>query len=192
VISVAPPTEVVPETTPSVEETVVGEGEEGTPEEAKPTRQLKRMSVAQVRDSMERISGGVPWGSETTSKWDEYSGTLGVADYQLRVESDRSPSTMYQKFLDDAAVETCLGWIQAENSSFFTMADPQSTTRVEVQENIIDLRWQIQGKRHDPSARIIADYEALFFKVHQRTDSTVSSWQAVCVAMFTHPDFFMY
>jgi len=32
----------------------------------------------------------------------------------------------------------------------------------------------------------------LFVKVHQRTDSTDTAWTTVCVAMFTHPDFFMY
>ena len=194
--SVLPESELPPETAsealPSVEETVVGEGEGNTSDEVKPTRQLKRMTISQIRDSMERISGGISWGSETESKWDEYASTLGVADYQLRVETDRSPSTMFQKFLDDAAVETCWGWMQAESSSFFTIADAQSTERAEVQQNIVDLRWQIQGKVQEPNVRIVDDYESLFFKVHQRTDSTDLSWQAVCVALFTHPDFFMY
>ena len=157
------------------------------------TRQLKRMTVAQARDSMEQISGGIPWGEEgRESNWDEYADTLGVADYQLRVKSDRTPSVMFQKFLDDAATETCLGWIQSADSTFYSIDDTDSMTREDVRSNIVGLRWQIQGKAKDETALIIDDYEKLFFKAHQRTDSLDFSWQTVCVAMFTHPDFFMY
>lgn len=155
-------------------------------------RQLKRMTVAQARDSMAQISGNIVWGDEETSNWDEYADTLGVADYQLRVESDRSASVMFQKFLDDAASATCLEWTMTSGSSFFTADDPTSMSRADVRANIVGLRWQIQGKVRDDSAAIIDDYEALFFKAHERTDSLDLSWQTVCVAMFTHPDFFMY
>jgi hypothetical protein len=157
------------------------------------TRQLKRMTVSQARDSMEQISGGIPWGDEgRDSNWDEYADTLGVADYQLRVKSDRTPSVMFQKFLDDAATATCLGWLQTSESSFYSIEDPNSMTREDVRANIVGLRWQIQGKAKDETALIIDDYEKLFFKAHQRTESLDFSWQTVCVAMFTHPDFFMY
>ena len=183
----SPQEEILPE----IEETVVGE--EDLEETVKnPSRQLKRMTIPQVRDAMERISGGIQWGDGNQSDWDVFADTLGVADYQLRVESDRSASVMFQKFLDDAAAGTCLEWLRAEQSSFFSMEDPTSVERADVRSSIVDLRWQIQGKAKDETARIIDDYEALFFKVHQRTDSTELSWQTVCVAMFTHPDFFMY
>jgi hypothetical protein len=150
------------------------------------------MTVAQARDSMEQIAGGVPWGDEDDSDWDAYAETLGVADYQTRVESDLSPSVMFQKFLDDAAGATCAGWIAAEGSHFHTIDDPSSTDRADIRANITGLRWKIQGKSRDAADPIIDDYETLFVKVHQRTDSTDTAWTTVCVAMFTHPDFFMY
>ena len=156
------------------------------------TRQLKRMTVAQVRDSMLRISGGVPWGDVDDSDWDTYSDTLGVADFQLRVEHDRSPSVMFQKFLDDAASATCSGWLDAAASHFHTIEDPESTAREDVRTNILGLRWKIQGKSKATEDVVVDDYEQLFFTVHMRTGSTESAWQTVCVAMFTHPDFFMY
>ena len=165
---------------------------EGPTEAATHTRQLKRMTVAQARDSMEQIAGGVPWGDEDDSDWDAYAETLGVADYQTRVESDLSPSVMFQKFLDDAAGATCAGWIAAEGSQFHTIDDPASTDRADIRANITGLRWKIQGKSRDAADPIIDDYETLFVKVHQRTDSTDTAWTTVCVAMFTHPDFFMY
>ena len=178
-------------TLPEVSESEVGEGSI-EPVERAPARRLKRMTVAQARDSMVQISGGVHWGSEGESYWDEYSETLGVADYQLRVENDRSPSVMFQKFLDDAATATCMGWIQAPETTFFAVEDRASMVREDIVANIVSLRWQIQGKVKDATVPIIEDYETLFVKAHQRTESTESAWQTVCVAMFTHPDFFMY
>lgn len=156
------------------------------------TRQLKRMTVAQVRDSMERITGGIPWGGVGNSNWDDFAETLGVADYQLRVTSDRSPSLLFQKFLDDAAGETCAHWIEADGSTFHSIDDPSSTARSDIRDNIAGLRWQIQGRDRSSTDPVLDDYETLFTTVHARTASTDSAWVTVCVAMFTHPDFFMY
>ncbi len=181
---------------PVVELPEAGEIEWGEVVEPEPpvehTRQLKRMSVAQVRDSMERIADNVPWGDEDDSNWDEYAETLGVADYQLRVASDLSPSVMFQKFLDDAAGATCAGWVTAEATTFHSIEDPESTARADIRANIVGLRWKIQGKDRSVSDPILDDYETVFTKVHQRTHSTDDAWVTVCVAMFTHPDFFMY
>ena len=44
------------------------------------TRQLKRMTVAQVRDSMERITGGIPWGGVGNSNWDDFAETLTITN----------------------------------------------------------------------------------------------------------------
>ena len=176
------------ENLPEVEENIVDILED-EPEQAQGTRQLKRMSIGQVRDAMEQITG-VRWGDASRSNWDVYSDTLGVADYQTRVTSDRSPSVMFQKFLDDAAVETCDEWLQQADSSFFII-DKDVTAREDVLLNIRHARWLIQGKArtHTP---IVDDYAALFFTVLQRTAAPDLAWQAVCVASFTHPDFFMY
>lgn len=176
---------------PSASETEWGDIAEPGADEP-PTRALKRMSVAQARDSMERITGGIPWGTETVSNWDRFSETLGVADYQVRVESDLSPSVMFQKFLDDAAGATCQTWVESGASSFFAVDDPTSTDRSDVRDQVVHLRWVIQGRARTEEVAILDDYEVLFSTVHQRTDSTTSAWATVCVAMFTHPDFYMY
>ena len=176
---------------PGISESELGDGVIERPDE-RTGRQLKRMTIPQVRDSMKQIGGGIPWGDEDASNWDEYADTLGVADYQLRVESDRSPSVMFQKFLDDAASHTCSEWVAAPDSTFFVIDDPTSLERTDVRANIVGLRWQIQGKARDPFALIVDDYEQLFYLAHERAESHLTAWQTVCVAMFTHPDFFMY
>lgn len=180
-----------PEDLPEVTESELGEVVIDRTEDP-PRRQLKRMTVAQARDSMVQISGEIPWGDSDESNWDVYADTLGVADYQLRVESDRSASVMFQKFLDDAATATCTGWVAASESTFFSIEDPTSMERADVRANIVGLRWQIQGKAKDAAAPIIDDYEQLFFTAHERAGERETAWLTVCVAMFTHPDFFMY
>ena len=99
---------------------------------------------------------------------------------------------VFLQFLDDAAGATCAGWIEMEGSQFHSIDDPSSMEKADVRNNIEGLRWKIQGKSRDSVDPIIDDYETLFVKVHQRTDSTDIAWTTVCVAMFTHPDFFMY
>lgn len=183
---------------PIPEETLPGvtQPELGTVPPAEPdlehARRKRRMTIAQVRDSMERISGGVAWGEAGASDWDTYAATLSVADYQTRTKSDRTPSVLFQKFLDDAAAQTCAGWMTAPQSTFFVVDDPQSVTLPDVRANIIGLRWQIQGRPLSEDAPVIDDYVDLFATVYRRTDRTAEAWHIVCVAMFTHPAFFMY
>lgn len=155
-------------------------------------RQKKRMTVAQVRDSMERISGGVVWGQDGRSDWDSYAATLGVADYQLRTTSERSASVLFQKFLADAAAQTCEGWIDAHAGGFFSIDDPSTTAQEAVRENVQALRWRVQGRPRAEEVPVVDDYVDLFATVYRRSQRTEEAWHAVCVAMFTHPDFFLY
>ena len=78
-------------------------------------RKMKRMTIIQISNAMKRVSGGIQWGGNN-SLWEEYSDILGVPDYQNSQDEDRSPSIMFQKFLDDAATYTCQNWIEAEKS----------------------------------------------------------------------------
>ena len=176
---------------PSVSAPQVGDAPT-LPEAEDPGRLKKRMTVAQARDSMERIAGGVVWGGGDESDWDAYAATLGVADYQLRTTSDRSPSVLFQKFLADAAVHTCGEWMAAPDSSFFAIDDPGSTAQDQVRANVAALRWRIQGRPMDEQVPAMDDYVELFATVYRRSGSTTEAWQVVCVAMFTHPDFFIY
>lgn len=189
----SPAPEPVPgeETLPGVDQPEVGEVPEAEPEVSH-ARQKRRMTITQVRDSMTRISGGVAWGDGRTSDWDTYAATLGVADYQTRTSSDRTPSVLFQKFLDDAASQTCAGWIADPETTFFEIPDPTSTARDDVETNVLGLRWQIQGRPRTEDLAVTDDYVDLFATVYRRTDDTTEAWHTVCVAMFTHPAFFMY
>ena len=151
-------------------------------------RTMKRMNVAQIRDSMEQITG-TRWGTNT-SKWNTYSDSLGVPDYQQRMEPDLSPSIVFQKFLNDAAAESCTEWMEAGEAMFTT--DPQSLSVEDIRLNIDFLRWQVQGHPRGEYPPIINDYLALHQSVYTRTGNTMDAWNTVCIGLFTHPDFWMY
>ena len=151
-------------------------------------RVMKRMTVAQIRDSMEQITG-TRWGGNT-SKWDTYSDSLGVPDFQQRMEPDLSPSVIFQKFLNDAAAESCFEWMQ-DNITMFSV-DPLSQSLEDIRGNIDFLRWQIQGHPRGENPPIMNDYLALYQSVYSRTGDPMDAWNTICVGMFTHPDFWMY
>ena len=188
------PTTEPEEELPSVSEDNLGDVDLDSSEAQSIGRNIKRMTVYQIRDAMIRVSGGIQWGGNN-SDWDEYADILGVPDYQNVVDQDLSPSLMFQKFLDDAALYTCSIWLDAElqgNSQLFFVQPHDAIDRASVMENIVHLRWQIQGKSKASEDDILDDYEQLFYTVHQRSESSVESWLTVCTAMFTHPDFFYY
>lgn len=175
------------------------EGEADARPEPEPVhRALKRMSVAQTRSSLEQLSGGIRWTDEQTDLWDSYAETLGVADYQTRLRDNLDPSIMYQKFLDDAAVQTCTEWVSGEASGareprlFFLVGEPDATDADSVQANLIRLRQVVHGQPSGESDPAVANYQTLFDTVLRRTSDPVAAWTTVCVGLFTHPDFFTY
>ena len=72
-----------PESPPELGTDSVGEGEIN-PEEEDPYRNKKRMSVSQIRTTMLQVSGGISWIEQNKERWEHYSATLGVPDYQQR------------------------------------------------------------------------------------------------------------
>ena len=161
-----------------------------------PARAIKRMSVAQVRASMQRVSGGIAWMDRSTDLWEKYSSTLGVPDYQESTEEDRSPGVMFHKFLDDAANYTCEAWFEAEldgsSDTFFVEAEIDEEDGTKIRANLAHLRRHIQGRALDTDNVDVDAYVELYDRVVTRTDDRASAWNTVCVAMFTHPDFYAY
>ena len=184
-----------PAVPPEINTETIGESDV-LPESEEPYRNKKRMSVAQVKASMERVSGGIEWKSGSQSLWEKYSSTLGVPDYQQSVTEDLSPSIMFQKFLDDAAVHTCTNWINTEFSGsqrlFFSEIEPTDTDPAKTRLNIAYLQQRIHGQVIDPGAPIIDSYVELHALVMQRTSDVQAAWKTVCVGFFTHPDFYIY
>ena len=174
---------------PGINSESLGEGDL-YPEQEAAYRNKKRMRISQVQASMIQVSGGIEWNVQNTDKWQQYSETLGVPDYLQRIREEREPSIMFQKFLNDAATESCAEWLDASSDIF--QHDPLSSELSEIQQNIDLLRWRIQGHAQGSIDPILHDYLDLYRSVWVRTDDPMTAWHTVCVGMFTHPDFWMY
>lgn len=183
------------EAPPEVTESVVGEGHL-YPEPEASYRHKKRMKIAHVKASMERVSGGILWEVNGIDKWSDYYDTLGVPDYEFTVQEDRTVSVMFQKFLDDAAAHTCTEWIQQEsngaNGSFFSEIEPDELDLEKIRLNMVALRRLFHGQITPADAPIVDSLVDLHYTVVQRTNSLEQAWTSVCIGLFTHPDFFMY
>ena len=137
---------------PGVVEDDLGDGTLDLPAEAA-SRVHRRMSIPQVRASMERVTGGITWTSGSTDLWEQYASTLGVPDFQERTIEDRSASVLFNKFLDDAASAACDEWVTGElASSFFTETTLEDTEPEPVRRNIAALRRRIQGRPFEPDS----------------------------------------
>lgn len=178
-----------------------------------PGRPLRRMDIDQLSASMLQVTGGVGWtevqevetdsgvGAEEVDLFERLSLTLGKPDYLDSTTEDLAPGLLFQKFLDDAAKSTCSALVVAEQERaagervllVHVEADTTATSdRAAVDANLSAalLRWHgrviaTDDPRLDP-------WRTLFSDVTDRTGDPVEGWRAVCVALFTHPDFYSY
>ena len=183
------------ENPPGLEDDTIGEGTL-EPEEQAISRNQMRMTIDQLKTSMEQLTGGIEWKSGNTDLWAKYETTLGVPDYMEVVSEDLTSSVIFQKFLGDAATYSCEQWIEndvaATDKRFFVNADASQTEEDAVRQNIVHLRYLIHGHKNTVEDEVIDSYYRLFYLVMQRTDDSIAAWNTVCVGFFTHPDFFTY
>jgi len=183
--------------TPEISSTEVGMAD-AAPEPEGNHRALKRMSVAQTRTAMEQLSGGIEWADGSAVLWESYAATLGVADHQTRLRDNLDPSIMYQKFLDDAAVQTCTAWVAGEADGtrtprgFFLATEPDAADATGVRANLVRLRQLVHAEESSDTDPVVDGLQVVFDTVLRRTSDPVAAWTTVCVGLFTHPDFFTY
>ena len=179
---------------------------EVSPTEKEWGRDWRRMDLDQLSASIERVSGGVEWSSPTgrdnLNMFEELAETLGKPDYIESTTENLEPSLLFQKFLKDAANSVCAGIIEedrrrnASERQFLTQADWADTWSLapeKVKANLSVLLLKFHGRMVAVDAAEIEEWAWLFRSVsHVTEDNTEKSWDAVCVALMTHPDFYMY
>lgn len=177
----------------AVDETVVGEGDL-EPEVLPESRARMRMTIDQLQASMKHITG-VDWMSGNKLLWEEYRTSLGVPDYEETVNEDLSANVIFQKFLQDAATYSCQEWIEHDGSAgpyaFFTDTYDETDPST-MQDNLRYLRKLVHGHFTAGEDPMIQSLQDLYTLVYQRTQDHTMTWNTVCVAFFTHPDFYTY
>jgi hypothetical protein len=169
-------------------------------------RDWRRMDLDQLKVSIERVTGGVGWtgaeGRELVNLFDELALTLGKPDYVDTTYEDLDPSLLFQKFLADAANAICEEFIRVESTS-----DPDNrllayqlewTDTWEVAPDKVRIALarailRFHGREVAAEEAEIDEWAWLLRSVTHVTDGTTQdAWNAVCVALITHPDFYMY
>ncbi len=180
-----------------------------------PTRPRRRMNVDQLSAAMRQVSGGIGWtetrGGAEIDLFERLSTTLGKPDYAEATDEDLDPSTVFQKFLDDAARVTCTRMLArdtellaAESAGepiegtpvLLVHASPEDTYETNadaVDANLIAALQRFHGRvfmdRNDPG---LSNWRWLFKSSVFVTGEANQAWLGVCLALFTHPDFYTY
>ncbi len=176
------------------------------PEPEYPTRPRKRMNIDQLDAALLKASGGLTWMVAGKNQFEALSATLGKPDFADQVMEDLSPSTIFQKFLQDAALNVCEALIAKDAKAkpadqvFFVHALPTATPAKDpaaVEQNLryLLLRWH--GRQLPKGAPQLENWRFLLAGAQKTASGTAAAqaqagWQAVCVALATHPSFYTY
>ncbi len=178
-------------------------------------RPRRRMNIDQLSTAMSQISGGIKWtersGRNEVDLFQQLSSTLGVPDYAQATVEDLEPNTVFQKFLNDAARSVCGKMIAAdlerhgalENGNQWETppvllidAVPEQTLAANgeaIRDNLRTLLGRFHGRRVTQDAENeLFHWLWLFESTLFVTNETSDAWLAVCVGLFTHPDFYLY
>ena len=177
-----------------------------TPEPDASSRNLRRMTIPQLRDAIQSATGGIYWADANGN--DILLGlepSLGVPNYIDTTAEESEPSLVFQKFLGDAARAVCTESIQ--NDIEMAPADRVMLQRVDhqlgwenatpaqqtlIDDNIRDMKLRITGHLSMDDPDDVRGLRWLFRSVTTATGEPAKGWRAVCVALMTSPEFYLY
>lgn len=165
-------------------------------------RSRKRMDLDQLNASLRAATGGIGWVENNNDQLVALAATLGKPDFATTTEEDRTPSPLFQKFLGDASRKVCADLFAAEASRadadrvFFVGVDRNESGAAlgaRLDESLARLLLRFHGRRTDSDAtRGALDGWRFLFQSTERATSPAVAWNAVCVALIQHPDFYTY
>ncbi len=170
------------------------------PDPEMPTRQRKRMNIGQLEAALVKASGGIGWVIGGKNQFQVLALTLGKPDFVDMTQEDLTPSTLFQKFLGDAAASVCNKLVAADAKAapdqrvFFVKAEPTASPTKDgaaIAANLAYLVKRWHGRTVAATSPEIAQWQFLLTSV-QKVSTPAEGWQAVCVALATHPNFFTY
>lgn len=171
---------------------------------AESERTRRRLDLDQLDQSF-RVVSGFSWtrrtGGRDVDRLQELADTLGKPDFIDVVDEDLSPSPMFLKFLDDGARAVCDRWLDADASrapserTFFALTEPNTTYSADpaaARANIQALMLRAHGRWTELDDPVLDRWLSVLQAAEQNELPTRAGWRAVCVALFTHPDFYLY
>ena len=167
-----------------------------TPRPIELNRLRKRMNLDQLEAAFFQTSGGQRWtegsGNNEVNLFQRLSATLGKPDFIQITKEDLEPSALFQKFLDDAARSVCGKMlVQDLSGESDAILLPEDDGDEEIRANVQRLLKRFHNRDLAIDSPDVDQWIWLFDSVRFVEDATVG-WNAVCVALFTHPDFYTY
>ncbi|HCP46889.1 MAG TPA: hypothetical protein DIU15_12660 [Deltaproteobacteria bacterium] len=168
-------------------------------------RARRRMDIDQLNASLRQVTGGIGWtegeGEDEVDLFEELSNTLGRPDFIQITSEDLTPSLLFEKFLGDAARSVCQKLVGRETGEepgeqvFFVHVDPEDTIATSadaIEANLRYLLLRYHGQQLDEGDSRLEPWSWLFESTVHVSGSPAVGWQAVCVGLITHPDFYSY
>lgn len=186
------------------------------------SRPRRRLNVDQLSSAVRQVSGGIGWteqrGNDTVDVFEELARTLGKPDYIQNTEEDLEPTILFQKFLGDAARSTCNHMLErdletvavemeyaqrqfdalpeglAEKTLLLevTPADTIDNNPEAIDANLRALLARFHGKVIGEDDDVALANWRWLLRSSRHVSEPSQAWLAVCVAMFSHPDFYTY
>lgn len=168
-------------------------------------RARRRMDIDQLDASMQIVSDGIGWvglnnDGQEINLFEELAATLGVANQVDRTREDLTASVVFEKFLGDASRSICSAMVGREMQGptqrvLMLHADEEDTWESNpqaVEQNMRYLLLRFHGTSYGAGDPQLDPWVWLFrSSMHDGTEPPLA-WHTVCVALFTHPDFYSY
>ena len=168
-------------------------------------RERRRMDLDQLKATISQVTEGLSWTEDrngtTVDLFDELSGTLGKPNYIETTSEDLTASPLFQKFMTDAANGVCVQAVARDlertRSERVIISAVEPYDRVEtapdaVNENLKMLLRRFHGRNVAVDSDQLNPWAWLFETSTFMADDPIKGWEAVCVALMTHPDFYSY
>ncbi|MEM9074384.1 MAG: hypothetical protein AAGE52_38170 [Myxococcota bacterium] len=170
-----------------------------------PYRDRRRMDIDQLQASVLRVTDGIDWVQGNTNQFERFRDTLGAPDYINSTAEDTAVSVLFLKFVDDMARRVCDQLVRRETGSvtdedprgvLFVSVDPaaeEAPAQSAVDDNLAYLLLRYHGRRVDPGSAELDPWRQLYAGASAAEEaSQADAWEAVCVGMMNHPDFYTY
>jgi hypothetical protein len=168
-------------------------------------RGRRRMDIDQLDASIQRVTGGIAWtegaGIGGDNLFVKLASTLGKPDFLDITQEDLSVSLLFTKFLGDAARSVCGKLVQSELSAaaservLMVFVSPETSPGEDaaaIEANMRYLLLRYHGQDLAVGDAGLSQWSWLFESTLHVSGNPATAWQAVCVALITHPDFYSY
>jgi hypothetical protein len=165
-------------------------------------RPRRRMDIDQLDRAIRRVTRGIGWtemrNNVEVNLFVDLAATLGKADFIQVTADNLETSAIFQKFLGDAARSVCARRLAADQATLdpaarvILPADPIDVDDVRLDTQLIALRSIFHGEPTAADSPTLASWRWLYQSELHVSRDPLRAWNGVCVALFTHPDFYTY